>query len=105
MTDSNAAAASIPVHETSSFEKSAAQETKSTSTSTSVASVSIEKTEDPSATKSNAVENAGEAPPANADDENDSHYPIGFKLVTLIIALCLAVFLVALDQTIIATVS
>jgi hypothetical protein len=70
-----------------------------------VASVSIEKTEDPSATKSNAVENAGEAPPAKADDENDSHYPIGFKLVTLIIALCLAVFLVALDQTIIATVS
>ena len=36
-------------------------------------------------------------------EENTSGYPTGFKLVTLIIALCLAVFLVALDQTIIAT--
>jgi len=35
--------------------------------------------------------------------EDTSGYPTGFKLVTLIIALCLAVFLVALDQTIIAT--
>lgn len=38
-----------------------------------------------------------------ADEEDTSGYPTGFKLVTLIIALCLAVFLVALDQTIIAT--
>lgn len=36
-------------------------------------------------------------------EEDTSDYPTGFKLVTLIIALCLAVFLVALDQTIIAT--
>jgi hypothetical protein len=35
--------------------------------------------------------------------EDNPDYPTGFKLVTLIIALCLAVFLVALDQTIIAT--
>src|ERR1700710_19901 len=37
------------------------------------------------------------------EPEDHSKYPHGFKLVTLIIALCLAVFLVALDQTIIAT--
>lgn len=35
--------------------------------------------------------------------EDTSNYPRGFKLITLIIALCLAVLLVALDQTIIAT--
>ncbi|OAL38217.1 hypothetical protein AYO20_02669 [Fonsecaea nubica] len=35
--------------------------------------------------------------------EDTSNYPSGLKLVTLIIALDLAVFLVALDQTIIAT--
>lgn len=35
--------------------------------------------------------------------ENETNYLGGFKLVTLVIALCLAVFLVALDQTIIAT--
>ena len=37
---------------------------------------------------------------AHAEDDN---YPHGLKLVALIVALCLAVFLVALDQTIIAT--
>lgn len=35
--------------------------------------------------------------------ESAEHYPKGLKLIALIIALCLAVFLVALDQTIIAT--
>jgi hypothetical protein len=30
-------------------------------------------------------------------------YPTGIKLIIIIIALCLAIFLVALDQTIIAT--
>lgn len=45
----------------------------------------------------NIAKNEGEA------EEDTSDYPAGFKLVTLIIALCLAVFLVALDQTIIAT--
>jgi len=45
----------------------------------------------------------------NAEDEKPEHledtskHVTGIKLVTLIIALCLAVFLVALDQTIIAT--
>lgn len=38
-----------------------------------------------------------------AQEEDTSRHPHGLKLVTLIIALDLAVFLVALDQTIIAT--
>jgi hypothetical protein len=70
-----------------------------------VVSASIEKAEDPSAAKSNAIDNTVEASPTEPGAEDHSHYPIGFKLITLIIALCLAVFLVALDQTIIATVS
>ncbi|EXJ76690.1 uncharacterized protein A1O5_01198 [Cladophialophora psammophila CBS 110553] len=40
---------------------------------------------------------------AEVEAEDTSNYPHGLKLVTLIVALCLAVFLVALDQTIIAT--
>ncbi|KAF8213602.1 major facilitator superfamily domain-containing protein [Mycena galopus ATCC 62051] len=39
----------------------------------------------------------------HAQTEDDSDFPHGFKLAILIIALCLAVFLVALDNTIIAT--
>ncbi|KAI1100595.1 MFS general substrate transporter [Jackrogersella minutella] len=35
-------------------------------------------------------------------DEDDNEYPSGLKLYLLILSLCLAVFLVALDQTIIA---
>lgn len=34
---------------------------------------------------------------------NEPQYPESLKLVTIILALCLAVFLVALDQTIIST--
>lgn len=34
---------------------------------------------------------------------SEPQYPEGLKLVTIILALCLAVFLVALDQTIIST--
>ncbi|MCJ1306389.1 MFS sugar transporter [Agyrium rufum] len=37
------------------------------------------------------------------DDENPENYPSGVKLLTVVIGLCLAVFLVALDNTIIAT--
>ena len=51
---------------------------------------------------SNGVEKA-ENELAKPEAEVASDYPTGLKLVTLIIALCLAVFLVALDQTIIAT--
>ncbi|KAM0140254.1 hypothetical protein ACHAO1_002485 [Botrytis cinerea] len=38
-----------------------------------------------------------------ASVSNEPQYPEGLKLVTIILALCLAVFLVALDQTIIST--
>ncbi|KIW72591.1 hypothetical protein PV04_00772 [Phialophora macrospora] len=40
---------------------------------------------------------------AASETEDHTNYPHGLKLVTLVIALSLAVFLVALDQTIIAT--
>jgi hypothetical protein len=40
---------------------------------------------------------------AKQDEEDDMQYPHGLKLVVILAALCLAVFLVALDQTIIAT--
>ena len=40
---------------------------------------------------------------AKLDAEEDMQYPHGLKLVVILVALCLAVFLVALDQTIIAT--
>jgi hypothetical protein len=38
------------------------------------------------------------------DPEEDMEYPHGIKLAIILAALCLSVFLVALDQTIIATV-
>jgi hypothetical protein len=38
-----------------------------------------------------------------AKNESEIVYPTGFKLYAIILALCLAIFLVALDQTIIAT--
>ncbi|KAI5811474.1 major facilitator superfamily domain-containing protein [Peziza echinospora] len=41
--------------------------------------------------------------PAGAVDEDESKYPTGLALGLITLALCLAVFLVALDQTIIAT--
>lgn len=42
--------------------------------------------------------------PANEDDvENESSYPTGVRLVLIVISLCLAVFLFALDGTILAT--
>ncbi|KAF8866717.1 putative MFS toxin efflux pump [Acephala macrosclerotiorum] len=40
---------------------------------------------------------------ASKDDEDDADYPHGLKLWVILSALCLAVFLVALDQTIIST--
>ncbi|KAK6223793.1 major facilitator superfamily transporter [Colletotrichum tabaci] len=41
-------------------------------------------------------------PGADGDDDGDIVYPSGLKLILIIVSLCLAVFLVALDQTIIA---
>ena len=40
---------------------------------------------------------------AKLDAEEDMEYPHGLKLAVILMALCLAVFLVALDQTIIST--
>jgi len=52
---------------------------------------------------SNGVEKAGNELAEPEEAKVASDYLTGLKLVTLIIALCLVVFLVALDQTIIAT--
>ena len=94
MTDEKEAT-STPVQDidTASFEKSSVHEdpksTETSSTTVNEPSKGAEKVED--------------APEKKEEAEDTSNYPTGFKLVTLIIALCLAVFLVALDQTIIAT--
>lgn len=45
----------------------------------------------------------GEAEDGDHDGEDEAVYPSGLKLVIIVIALCLSVFLVALDNTIIAT--
>ncbi|KAH0433994.1 major facilitator superfamily transporter [Colletotrichum camelliae] len=45
---------------------------------------------------------ATKAPSTHQSSEDGVEYPHGLKLILIIIALCLAVFLVALDQTIIA---
>ena len=77
--------------ESGGFEKPHIHEEKDTTTS----SITADEV-------SNRVEKA-ENELAKPEAEVASDYPTGLKLVTLIIALCLAVFLVALDQTIIAT--
>ena len=41
--------------------------------------------------------------PENHDGDDEAVYPTGLKLTLIVIALCLSVFLVALDNTIIAT--
>ena len=56
----------------------------------------------PRATKVETATTEKEAQ-AKLDAEEDMQYPHGLKLVVILAALCLAVFLVALDQTIIAT--
>jgi EmrB/QacA subfamily drug resistance transporter len=43
-----------------------------------------------------------DAPPSRDVNEDTTDYPTGLKLVLIIVSLCMAVFLVALDQTIIA---
>jgi hypothetical protein len=54
----------------------------------------------PAADKSDATEVEPDTVPGASEDE--SVYPHGLKLVLIITSLCLSVFLVALDQTIIA---
>ena len=62
-----------------------------------------EESKDVSASEKDAVtEKRAEAGQPNIDDE-DVEYPHGVKLWVTLAALCLAVFLVALDQTIIST--
>lgn len=56
----------------------------------------------PAATKEEIVAMEKDAQ-AKRDEEEDMQYPHGPKLWIILSALCLAVFLVALDQTIIAT--
>jgi hypothetical protein len=59
---------------------------------------------DPKSTTEGAI--AAETPVATdtaPDAEDDIEYPHGVKLWSILSALCLAVFLVALDQTIIST--
>ena len=51
--------------------------------------------------EANSVHDAPEKP--NQFLEEQIVYPTGLKLVAIIVALCLVAFLVALDQTIIAT--
>lgn len=57
--------------------------------------------EEPSGDK--AVATTESSPPDKEHDEGDIEYAQGLKLVLILSALCLAVFLVALDQTIIST--
>ncbi len=74
-----------------------------TTESASVSSAStINKADEALDEKNGTVTEQEKGKDAEAQDE-DKDYPHGLKLVTLITALCLAVFLVALDQTIIAT--
>ncbi|KAF6795007.1 major facilitator superfamily transporter [Colletotrichum sojae] len=49
-----------------------------------------------------ALEATKDASSTHRSSEDDIEYPHGLKLVLIIVSLCLAVFLVALDQTIIA---
>ncbi|RDA93910.1 hypothetical protein CP533_4521 [Ophiocordyceps camponoti-saundersi (nom. inval.)] len=64
---------------------------------------SPEKTDDEAITTAAAPISAPAADKASEeDDEKENDYPTGLKLALLIVALCMAVFLVALDQTIIA---
>jgi hypothetical protein len=56
----------------------------------------------PTAAKDETIATEKEAQ-AKLDAEEDMEYPHGLKLAVILAALCLSVFLVALDQTIIAT--
>lgn len=53
-------------------------------------------------TEKNAQDTAVDQKAAEDANEDDKVYPKGITLLLIIVSLCLAVFLVALDQTIIA---
>ena len=54
-------------------------------------------------TTSSKTEHAVESTPATSEEPETIVYPTGLKVIIILCALFLAVFLVALDQTIIAT--
>ena len=56
----------------------------------------------PTFVKDEAIATEKEAQ-VKGEEEDDMEYPHGLKLVLILLALCLSVFLVALDQTIIST--
>jgi len=41
--------------------------------------------------------------PVSTEEDDDVEYPTGAKMLAIVVALCLSIFLVALDMTIIAT--
>lgn len=78
-----------------------------TPTSASTSSVSIDKAYEQTANKDEDIVDNEKEPKndieGHPEAEDHTNYPHGLKLYLLIAALCLAIFLVALDQTIIAT--
>lgn len=58
------------------------------------------KTKDPDIKDTEAVTESEKDVKPNKDEEDDIEYPHGPKLWIILSALCLAVFLVALDQTV-----
>jgi len=61
-----------------------------------------EKTDDANNNSNNNDEKTANDSNPTEPTEDESNYPHGFRLALIILALCIAVFLVALDQTIIA---
>ncbi|KIX94209.1 uncharacterized protein Z520_10236 [Fonsecaea multimorphosa CBS 102226] len=91
--------------EASGEEKSAPTKTSDSVSGSSSRSVDMVEKPPVDLTTDTLAKDMGKEEQVEIEDEAEdtSNYPKGLKLVTLIIALCLAVFLVALDQTIIAT--
>jgi len=56
----------------------------------------------PDTTKDDEKAKQDATPASHEDEEDEADYPHGIKLALVITSLCLAIFLVALDQTIIA---
>lgn len=81
------------------------QETMDTSTSTPTEATAVESQADKNESLVDKKDVGLEKKVAvtDAHPEDDIEYPHGLKLAVILAALCLAVFLVALDQTIIST--
>ncbi|KAK9234723.1 major facilitator superfamily domain-containing protein [Lipomyces kononenkoae] len=63
----------------------------------------VESNADANETDSNSAADGEKAPDSDSKGENTEDYPTGVTLLIVVIGLCLAVLLVALDNTIIAT--